>query len=53
MNWINDKMDQFFPYSSGITKQDGTKIPAGVIKRPELESIQYFVKGVVNKFPTQ
>ena len=53
MNWINDKMDQFFPYSAGITKQDGTKVPAGVIKRPELESIQYFVKGVVNKFPTQ
>jgi len=53
MNWINDKMDQFFPYSAGITKQDGTKVPAGAIKRPELESIQYFVKGVVNKFPTQ
>ena len=53
MNWINDKMDQFFPYSSGITKQDGTKIAAGVIKRPALETMQYFVKGVTNKFPVQ
>jgi basic membrane lipoprotein Med (substrate-binding protein (PBP1-ABC) superfamily) len=53
MNWINDKMDQFFPYSSGITKQDGTKIAAGVIKRPTLETMQYFVEGVVNKFPVQ
>jgi len=53
MNWINDKMDQFFPYSAGITKQDGTKIAAGVIKRPTLETMQYFVEGVTNKFPVQ
>ena len=53
MNWINDNMDQFFPYSDGITKQDGTKIAAGVIKRPTLETMQYFVEGVTNKFPVQ
>jgi len=40
-------------FSLGITKKDGTKIPAGKIKRPELETMQYFVKGIVNKFPTQ
>ena len=51
MNWINDHMDNSFPFSAGITKQDGSTIPAGVIKRPELESMQYFVKGIVNKFP--
>ena len=51
MDWINDKYDDSFPFSAGITKQDGTKIPAGVINRPELESMQYFVKGIVNKFP--
>jgi basic membrane lipoprotein Med (substrate-binding protein (PBP1-ABC) superfamily) len=53
MNWINDEMDIHFPFSQGVTKQDGTKIPAGVIKRPELEGMQYFVEGVVNKFPVQ
>jgi len=53
MNWINDKMDQFFPYSDGITKQDGTKIAAGVIKSPTLETMKYFVEGVTNKFPVQ
>ena len=26
-------MDKWFPFSSGVTKQDGTKIPAGEIKR--------------------
>ena len=53
MEWINDNMDEWYPFSQGITKQDGTKIPAGKIKRPELETMQYFVKGIVNKFPTQ
>jgi basic membrane protein A len=53
MEWINDNMDEWYPFSQGITKQDGTKIPAGKIKRAELETMQYFVKGIVNKFPTQ
>ena len=53
MEWINDNMDEWYPFSQGITKKDGTKIPAGKIKRPELETMQYFVKGIVNKFPTQ
>ena len=53
MNWINDNMGTYFPFDQGITKQDGSTIPAGVLKRPELESMQYFVKGVVNNFPVQ
>ncbi|GIT62572.1 MAG: hypothetical protein Ct9H300mP21_01180 [Pseudomonadota bacterium] len=28
------------------------RVSAGKIKRPELETMQYFVKGVTNKFPT-
>lgn len=51
MNWINDEMDTWFPFSQGVTKQDGTKVPAGTIKRPELETMQYYVKGVVTQFP--
>ena len=53
MNWINDDLDEWYPFSQGITKQDGSTIPAGTLKRPELETMQYFVKGVVNKFPTK
>ena len=52
MEWINDNMDEWYPFSQGITKQDGTRVSAGKIKRPELETMQYFVKGVTNKFPT-
>ena len=51
MDWINDKLDTWYPFSQGVTKQDGTKIKAGVIKRPELETMQYFVEGVVTEFP--
>ena len=51
MNWINDELDEWYPFSQGITKQDGTIIKAGVIKRPELETMQYFVKGVATPFP--
>ena len=50
---INDNLDEWYPFSQGITKRDGSKIPAGAIKRPELETMQYFVKGIVNKFPTK
>ena len=52
MEWINDNMDEWYPFSQGITKQDGTRVSAGEIKRPQLETMQYFVKGVTNKFPT-
>jgi basic membrane lipoprotein Med (substrate-binding protein (PBP1-ABC) superfamily) len=53
MNWINDELDEWYPFSQGITKQDGSTISAGTLKRPELETMQYFVKGIANKFPTQ
>jgi len=53
MEWINDNLDEWYPFSQGITKRDGTKVSAGAIKRPELETMQYFVKGIVNKFPTK
>ena len=38
-----------------ILLQEGSTltIEAGTLKRPELETMQYFVKGIVNKFPTQ
>jgi len=49
MDWINDKMDNHFPFSQGITKQDGTKIPAGEIKRQQLDTMQYYVEGVNGK----
>ena len=51
MDWINDKMDTWYPFSQGVTKQDGTKVSAGAIKRPELETMQYYVEGVVVPFP--
>ena len=51
MDWINDKFDTWYPFSQGVTKQDGTKIPAGAIKRPELETMQYYVEGVAVPFP--
>jgi len=53
MNWINDDLDTWYPFSEGVTKQDGTKIEAGVIKRPELETMQFFVKGVSSQFPVK
>ena len=53
MNWINDELDTWYPFSEGVTQQDGGKIPAGVIKRPELETMQFFVKGVASPFPVK
>ena len=53
MEWINDNMDEWYPFSQGITKKDGTKIPAGEIKRQQLETMQYFVKGVASPFPVK
>jgi len=51
MQWINDEMDTWFPFSEGFTKQDGTTVPAGVTKRPEIETMGYFVQGVKSEFP--
>ena len=51
MNWINDEMGTYFPFDQGITKADGSKVSKGKIARPELETMQYFVKGVVTPFP--
>ena len=51
MNWINDEMGTYFPFDQGITKADGSKIGPGKLARPELETMQYFVKGVVSPFP--
>ena len=39
-------MDQFHPFSLGVTKRDGTKVPANTIKRGELDTMNYFVQGV-------
>ena len=44
--WLDDEMDQFYPFSLGVTKRDGTKVPANTIKRGELDTMQYFVQGV-------
>ena len=49
MNWVNDKMDKWYPFSAGITKQDGTKIPAGKIKRHALDTMNFYVEGVNGK----
>jgi len=49
MDWIGDKHDAFFPFSQGVTKQDGTVIPAGEIKRQQLDTMQYYVEGVNGK----
>jgi basic membrane protein A len=49
MNWVNDKMDKWFPFSAGIVKQDGTKIPAGEIKRHALDTMNFYVEGVNGK----
>jgi hypothetical protein len=48
---IVSTLDTWYPFSQGVTKKDGTKIPAGAIKRPELETMQYYVEGVAVPFP--
>jgi hypothetical protein len=53
MDWVNDKMGTYYPFDQGVTKQDGSKIKAGVLARPELETMQFFVKGVTSKFPVK
>ena len=51
--WVNDKMGTYYPFDQGVTKQDGSKIEAGVLARPELETMQFFVKGVTSEFPVK
>jgi basic membrane lipoprotein Med (substrate-binding protein (PBP1-ABC) superfamily) len=46
-SWLDDNMDEFHPFSAGVTKRDGSAVPAGEIKRGELDTMNYFVKGVV------
>ena len=53
MDWVNDKMGTYYPFDQGVTKQDGSEIKAGVLARPELETMQFFVKGVTSKFPVK
>ena len=45
--WLDDEYDDFYPFSAGLTKRDGTKVPADSIKRGELDTMNYFVQGVV------
>jgi basic membrane lipoprotein Med (substrate-binding protein (PBP1-ABC) superfamily) len=45
--WLDDELDDFYPFSAGVTKRDGTKVPADTIKRRELDTMNYFVQGVV------
>jgi len=53
MNWIQDDLGTYFPFDQGITKADGSEIGKGEIARPELETMQYFVKGVASPFPVK
>jgi len=53
MNWINDEMDDDFPFSAGFTKQDGTVVKAGEVDRSGIETMQYWVKGVISDFPVK
>ena len=45
--WLDDELDDFYPSSAGVTKRDGTGVPPNTIKRGELDTMNYFVQGVV------
>ena len=45
--WLDDELDDFYPFSAGVTKRDGTGVPPNTIKRGELDTMNYFVQGVV------
>ena len=45
--WLDDNFDDFYPFSAGVTKRDGTGVPPNTIKRGELDTMNYFVQGVV------
>ena len=53
MQWIQDDLGTYFPFDQGITKADGSTVSKGEIARPQLETMQYFVKGVASPFPVK
>ena len=53
MQWVQDDLGTYFPFDQGITKADGSTVGKGEIARPQIETMQYFVKGVVSRFPTK
>ena len=53
MQWIQDDLGTYFPFDQGITKVDGSTVSKGEIARPQLETMQYFVKGVASPFPVK
>lgn len=53
MQWVQDDLGTYFPFDQGITKADGSTVGKGEITRPQIETMQYFVKGVVSRFPTK
>ena len=44
--------DDLWPFSGGYNKQDGTPVVAGSVDRHQLETMGYYVEGIVPKFPT-
>ena len=53
MQWIQDDLGTYFPFDQGVTKADGSTVGKGEIARPQLETMQYFVKGVASPFPVK
>ena len=53
MQWVQDDLGTYFPFDQGITKADGSTVGKGEIARPQIETMQYFVKGVVSRFPSK
>ena len=51
MQWVQDDLGTYFPFDQGITKADGSTVGKGEIARPQIETMQYFVKGVASPFP--
>lgn len=49
--WVAGKKDEWFPFSEGFTKQDGSVVSPNTFKRHEIETAQFFVEGVISKFP--
>jgi basic membrane protein A len=47
--FVSEEYDASFPFSAGFTKQDGTVVNPGM-GREGIESMDYFVDGVVTKF---
>ena len=50
---VRISMDDDFPFSAGFTKQDGTAVKAGEVGRKGIETMQYWVKGVISDFPVK